>query len=48
MALGTRIKEVAARLRCARTGVTLYCSFCGKSQHKVAKLDCRTERVHLR
>ena len=37
MALGTKIKEVAARLR-SRAGVTLYCSFCGKSQHKVAKL----------
>jgi hypothetical protein len=38
MTLQTTIKNVAARLRGSRTGVTLYCSFCGKSQHDVAKL----------
>jgi ATP-dependent Clp protease ATP-binding subunit ClpX len=26
---------------------TLYCSFCGKSQHEV-QADCRPDRVHLR
>lgn len=38
MTVGTKIKEVAARLGLSRSSVTLYCSFCGKSQHDVAKL----------
>src|SRR5467141_3324692 len=35
MTIRTRIRKVASRLG-LRT--TLYCSFCGKSQHEVAKL----------
>ena len=27
---------------------TLYCSFCGKSQHEVRKLIAGPDRVHLR
>jgi hypothetical protein len=27
---------------------TLYCSFCGKSQHEVRKAHCRADRLHLR
>jgi ATP-dependent Clp protease ATP-binding subunit ClpX len=27
---------------------TLYCSFCGKSQHEVRKLIAGTDRFHLR
>jgi len=27
---------------------TLYCSFCGKSQHEVRQADCRAYGVHLR
>jgi ClpX C4-type zinc finger protein len=27
---------------------TLYCSFCGKSQHEVRKLIAGPKRVHLR
>ena len=27
---------------------TLYCSFCGKSQHEVRKLIAGTDRLHLR
>jgi hypothetical protein len=41
MTLQAKIKNVAARLPWTRRkglGATLYCSFCGKSQHKVAKL----------
>jgi ATP-dependent Clp protease ATP-binding subunit ClpX len=41
MTLQAKIKKVAARLPWARRKAldpTLYCSFCGKSQHKVAKL----------
>ena len=26
---------------------TLYCSFCGKSQHEVRKADCWPDSVHL-
>ena len=29
-------------------GKLLYCSFCGKSQHEVRKLDRRTVGFHLR
>jgi hypothetical protein len=41
MTLQAKIKKVTERLPWARRkglGGTLYCSFCGKSQHKVAKL----------
>jgi hypothetical protein len=38
MSLHTKIKKVAAKLRLARPVATLYCSFCGKSQHDVQKL----------
>ena len=38
MTLQAKIKKVAGRLRLPRSGLTLYCSFCGKSQHDVKKL----------
>ena len=38
MTLQSKLKKVAARLRLPRPGVTLYCSFCGKSEHDVKKL----------
>jgi hypothetical protein len=41
MTLQSKIKHVAARLPWSRRkglNPTLYCSFCGKTQHKVAKL----------
>ena len=38
MTLQAKIKDVASRLRWSRARMTLYCSFCGKSQHDVYKL----------
>jgi ATP-dependent Clp protease ATP-binding subunit ClpX len=38
MTLRQKMQAVATRLPWARPGLTLYCSFCGKSQHQVAKL----------
>ena len=48
-ALTTKIAAVTRSLRLAAGGrsSTLYCSFCGKSQHEVGKVGRRPVDLHL-